>query len=60
MAALLLVVLSVSGLLANDWIHPLGYRPAPALWLNVLIAVAAASFVAARLRGQAAHAATSA
>jgi hypothetical protein len=56
MAALLLVVLSVTGLLANDWIHPFGYRPAPALWLNVLIAVAAASFVAAHLRGRAAHA----
>jgi hypothetical protein len=56
MAALLLMVLSVSGLLANDWIHPFGYRPAPALWLNALIAVAAASFVAAHLRGRAAHA----
>jgi hypothetical protein len=56
MAALLLMVLSVTGLLANDWIHPFGYRPAPALWLNALIAVAAASFVAAHLRGRAAHA----
>jgi hypothetical protein len=56
MAALLLIVLSVTGLLANDWIHPFGYRPAPALWLNALIAVAAASFVATRLRGRAAHA----
>jgi hypothetical protein len=56
MAALLLMVLSVTGLLANDWIHPFGYRPAPALWLNALIAIAAASFVAAHLRGRAAHA----
>jgi hypothetical protein len=56
MAALLLAVLSVTGLLANDWIHPFGYRPAPALWLNALIAVAAASFVAAHLRGRAADA----
>jgi hypothetical protein len=50
MATLLLAVLSVTGLLANDWIHPFGYRPAPALWLNALIAVAAASFVVSRLR----------
>jgi len=57
MAALLLVVLSVTGLLANTWIHPFGYRPGPALWLNALIAAAAASFVLSRWRVRAAHSA---
>ena len=56
-AALLLAVLSVTGLLANTWIHPFGYRPGPALWLNALIAAAAASFVLSRWRVRAAHSA---
>ena len=44
-AALLLAVLSVTGLLANGWIHPFGYQPGPALWLSALIALVAAAFV---------------
>ena len=48
-ALALLVVLSVTGLLANGWIHPFGYNPYPALWLNGLIAGAAALFVLGRV-----------
>jgi hypothetical protein len=45
----LLVTLSVIGLSANQWLHPFGYNPYPALWLNVAIAVAAALFVVGRV-----------
>lgn len=51
-ALLLLSVLSVTGVLANEWIHPFGYKPYPALWLNGLIAIAAALFVLSRLRSR--------
>ena len=44
----LLVVLSVCGLLSNGWIHPFGYDPYPPLWLNGLIAIAAALFALGR------------
>jgi len=45
----LLVTLSVIGLSANQWLHPFGYNPYPALWLNVAIAVAVALFVVGRV-----------
>jgi len=45
----LLVTLSVIGLSANKWIHPFGYNPYPAPWLNAAIAVAAALFVLGRM-----------
>jgi len=48
----LLVALSVTGLLANGWIHPFGYDPYPALWLNGLIAAAAALFLLKRTAGR--------
>ncbi len=45
----LLVTLSVIGPSANQWIHPFGYNPYPAPWLNAVIAVAAALFVVGRM-----------
>ncbi len=45
----LLVTLSVIGPSANKWIHPFGYNPYPAPWLNAVIAVAAALFVVGRI-----------
>ena len=45
----LLITLSVIGLSANQWIHPFGYDPYPAPWLNAAIAVAAALFVLGRV-----------
>ena len=50
-ALALLIVLSVCGLLSNRWIHPFGYNPYPALWLNILIAAAAATFALGRAVG---------
>jgi len=47
----LLLALSTCGLLANRWIHPFGYNPYPALWLNGVIAVAVALFVSKRAIG---------
>jgi len=49
----LLVTLSIIGLLANKWIHPFGYNPYPAPWLNGSLAAATALFVARRVaRGE--------
>ncbi len=49
----LLVTLSVIGLSANQWIHPFGYNPYPAPWLNVAVAVAAGLFVVGRVAANA-------